>query len=112
VLDRPRRLSFTWTCSTWPDPGLTSVVNVFLEPREHRQTLMTIEHTLVPPGLVGQHARGWTAIARQLAEELAAAAPGPPPGASPLPGRARGRNNGPLSGSWPALNAASCGVSA
>jgi uncharacterized protein YndB with AHSA1/START domain len=72
VLDRPRRLSFTWSCSTWPDPSLQSVVTVLLEPRGARQTLMTIEHTLLPPALVGQHARGWTVIARQLAEELVA----------------------------------------
>jgi uncharacterized protein YndB with AHSA1/START domain len=74
VLDRPRRLSFSWSCSTWPDPSLTSVVHVFLEPRENEQTLMTIQHTLLPPGLVGQHQRGWTAIAHQLAGELATAA--------------------------------------
>jgi uncharacterized protein YndB with AHSA1/START domain len=79
VLDRPGRLSFSWSCSTWPDPGLKSVVNVLLEPRENEQTLMTIEHTLLPPGLVDQHERGWTAIAQQLADELAAS------GASPLP---------------------------
>ena len=78
VLDRPRRLSFTWSCSTWPDPSVKSVVTVLLEPREHRQTLMTIEHSLLPPDLVDQHARGWAAIARQLAQELAAAAVGPP----------------------------------
>lgn len=71
VLDRPSRLSFSWSCSTWPDPGLKSVVNVLLEPRGNEQTLMTIEHTLLPPGLVTQHERGWTAIAQQLAEELA-----------------------------------------
>ncbi|HEY7359888.1 MAG TPA: SRPBCC domain-containing protein [Streptosporangiaceae bacterium] len=75
VLDRPRRLSFSWSCSTWPDPGLKSVVNVLLEPRENERTLMTIEHTLLPPGLVDQHQRGWTAIAGQLAEELAASGP-------------------------------------
>jgi uncharacterized protein YndB with AHSA1/START domain len=46
VLDRPSRLSFSWSCST-------------------------IEHTLLPPGLVGQHERGCTAIAQQLADELA-----------------------------------------
>jgi uncharacterized protein YndB with AHSA1/START domain len=76
VLDRPHRLSFTWSCSTWPDPGLTSVVQVFLEPWENGQTLMTIEHTLLPPGLAGQHLRGWAAIADQLADELAAPARG------------------------------------
>ena len=79
VLDRPRRLSFTWSCSTWSDPSLQSVVTVLLEPREGRQTLMTIEHTLLPPALIGQHARGWTAIARQLAAELAAPSPRPAP---------------------------------
>jgi uncharacterized protein YndB with AHSA1/START domain len=70
ALDRPRRLRFSWTCSTWPDPGLMSVVNVLLEPLANEQTLMTIEHTLLPPDLVGQHQRGWTAIADQLASEL------------------------------------------
>jgi len=55
---------------------LKSVVNVLLEARENGQTLMTIEHTLLPPGLVDQHERGWAAIARQLAAELAAARSG------------------------------------
>ena len=76
VLDRPTRLSFSWSCSTWPDPSLKSVVNVLLEARENAQTLMTIEHTLLPPRLVDQHERGWAAIARQLAAELAAARSG------------------------------------
>jgi uncharacterized protein YndB with AHSA1/START domain len=76
VLDRPHRLSFTWTCSTWPDPGLRSVVNVLLESRQGGQTLMTIEHTLLPPELVDQHERGWAAIAGQLAAELATVALG------------------------------------
>jgi len=79
TLDRPRRLSFTWTCSTWLDPGITSVVTVLLEPRERQQTLMTIEHALLPPELVDQHERGWTAIAGQLAGELAAPASTRPP---------------------------------
>jgi uncharacterized protein YndB with AHSA1/START domain len=71
VLDRPGQISFTWSCSTWPDPGLSSVVTVLLEPREEGQTLMTIRHTLLPPGLAAQHERGWAAIAGQLAAELA-----------------------------------------
>ena len=79
ALDRPRLLSFTWSCSTWPDPRLSSVVTVLLEPRDGQRTLMTIEHTLLPPGLVGQHERGWAAIARQLAHELTAPAPPPRP---------------------------------
>lgn len=31
-MDRPHRLRFTWSCSTWPDPTLESVVTVRLEP--------------------------------------------------------------------------------
>jgi uncharacterized protein YndB with AHSA1/START domain len=73
ALDRPGRLSFTWSCSTWADPSASSVVTVLLEPREAGQTLMTIQHTLLPAGLAGQHARGWEAIAGQLAAELSAA---------------------------------------
>ena len=84
ALDRPGRLSFTWSCSTWADPGHSSVVTVLLEPREVGQTLMTIRHTLLPPGLADQHARGWEAIAAQLAAELSPAPAGPsaadPPG--------------------------------
>jgi uncharacterized protein YndB with AHSA1/START domain len=76
VLDRPTRLSFSWSCSTWPDPSLKSVVNVLLEARGNAQTLMTIEHTLLPPGLADKHERGWAVIAQQLAAELAAARSG------------------------------------
>jgi uncharacterized protein YndB with AHSA1/START domain len=84
ALDRPGRLSFTWACSTWPDPSHSSVVTVLLERREGGQTLMTIRHTLLPPGLADQHAHGWETIAGQLAAELSAtpapsAANHPPP---------------------------------
>lgn len=69
-LDRPRRLSFTWSCSTWPDPALESLVTVTLEPRGQDQTLMTIHHALLPPELIAQHHHGWARIAEQLEEEL------------------------------------------
>ena len=86
VLDRPSRLSFTWSCSTWPDPGLSSVVTVLLAPHEDGQTLMTIRHTLLPPGLADQHERGWEAIAGQLAAKLSAAPPAlGAPGVRPAP---------------------------
>jgi uncharacterized protein YndB with AHSA1/START domain len=75
VLDPPNRLSFSWSCSTWADPSVRSVVDVLLEPAHGEQTLMTITHTLLPPGLADQHARGWDAIASQLAAKLAALAP-------------------------------------
>lgn len=71
VVDRPRRLSFTWHCSTWPDPSAGSLVVVSLDPHAGDQTLMTIEHFLLPPGLADQHQAGWLAIADQLAEFVA-----------------------------------------
>ena len=83
ALDRPGRLSFTWSCSTWADPSHGSVVTVLLEPSEGGQTLMTIRHTLLPPGLTDQHTRGWETIAAQLAAELSAGSRSPQ-------GRARG----------------------
>jgi uncharacterized protein YndB with AHSA1/START domain len=70
-LDRPRRLSFTWSCSTWPDPTVESLVTVTLEPRGD-ETLMTIRHDLLPPDLIDQHQSGWAHILGQLADELAA----------------------------------------
>lgn len=75
VLDPPNRLSFSWSCSTWADPTVRSVVDVLLEPAPDEQTLMTITHTLLPPGLADQHASGWDAIASQLAAKLAALTP-------------------------------------
>jgi uncharacterized protein YndB with AHSA1/START domain len=70
ALDRPDLLSFTWSCSNWPDPGLESVVTVTLEPAGDDRTLMIIEHTLLPDDLVDQHEHGWTSIAAQLEREL------------------------------------------
>jgi uncharacterized protein YndB with AHSA1/START domain len=70
-LDRPRRLSFTWSCSTWPNPNVESLVTVTLEPRGDNETFMTIHHALLPPDLVQQHQSGWARIAEQLGAELA-----------------------------------------
>ena len=71
-LDRPRRLSFTWSCftwscSTWPDPSTESLVTVVLEPHGDGQTLMTIRHALLPPDLNDHHQSGWVRIGEQLA---------------------------------------------
>jgi uncharacterized protein YndB with AHSA1/START domain len=41
-LDRPRLLRFTRSCTTWPDPGVESVVTVRLEPAGPESTWMTI----------------------------------------------------------------------
>jgi uncharacterized protein YndB with AHSA1/START domain len=70
VVDRPHRLSFTWQCTTWPDPTAESLVVVSLDPHPDQQTLMTIEHILLPEGLAGQHETGWIAIAAQLEAAL------------------------------------------
>ena len=47
-IERPRLLSFTWTNSYWVDPTTTSTVTVTFEPLQDDQTLMSIEHTLLP----------------------------------------------------------------
>jgi uncharacterized protein YndB with AHSA1/START domain len=69
-LNQPRGLSFTWHCSTWPEPATESVVTVSLDPHGPGQTLMTIEHTLLPLPQVAQHQQGWAAIAEQLEAAL------------------------------------------
>jgi uncharacterized protein YndB with AHSA1/START domain len=74
TLDRPHRLAFTWSCSTWPDPTIQTVVTVTIEPDGAEASVMTIEHELLPPALVPQHAHGWAAIARQLQAALAGTA--------------------------------------
>jgi uncharacterized protein YndB with AHSA1/START domain len=73
TIDRPSRLAFTWSCSTWADPAVESVVTVTLQPHGDRQTLMTIEHALLPPEVVERHAQGWILIAGQLDAALATA---------------------------------------
>jgi uncharacterized protein YndB with AHSA1/START domain len=73
-LDRPHQLSFTWQCSTWTDPEISSIVTVSFARHgpDHgaEETLMTIDHTLLAPELVDQHRRGWAAIADQLNDVL------------------------------------------
>ena len=70
TLDRPRRLSFTWSCSTWPDPTVQSLVTVTIEPDGADASVLVIEHALLPAGLADQHARGWALIAEQLARAV------------------------------------------
>lgn len=70
TLEPPHRLAFTWSCSTWPDPAAQSLVTVTISADGPAASLLTIEHTLLPSGLTGQHARGWALIAVQLADVL------------------------------------------
>lgn len=76
TLARPHLVAFTWSCSTWPDPAIRSIVTVTIEPDGDAASVMTIEHTLLPPTLAQQHARGWAVVAGQLA---AAVTPEPTP---------------------------------
>jgi uncharacterized protein YndB with AHSA1/START domain len=71
TLNRPRQLAFTWSCSTWPDPTIQTLVTVTIDPDGAEASIMTIEHTLLPPALVRQHAHGWATIATQLEVTLA-----------------------------------------
>jgi uncharacterized protein YndB with AHSA1/START domain len=58
TLERPHRVAFTWSCSTWPDPAIQSVVTVTIEPDGAEASIMTIEHRLLPAALVQQHRAG------------------------------------------------------
>ena len=69
TLERPNRVAFTWSCSTWPDPTIQTVVTVTIEPDSAEASIMTITHELPPP-LVPQHAHGWSVISGQLETRL------------------------------------------
>ena len=71
TLDRPHRLAFTWSCSTWPDPTVQTIVTVTIDPDGADASIMTIEHTLLPPTLIQQHSHRWGTIALQLEAALA-----------------------------------------
>jgi uncharacterized protein YndB with AHSA1/START domain len=73
TLERPHRVAFTWSCSTWPDPTIQTVVTVTIEPDGAEASMMTIEHQLLPPALVHQHAHGWALISIQLQSHLRSA---------------------------------------
>lgn len=70
TLERPHRVAFTWSCSTWLDPAIQSVVTVTIEPDGAEASIMTIEHQLLPPALVQQHAQGWAVVTTQLESRL------------------------------------------
>ena len=64
ALDRPNRISFSWTS----DPAeYESVVTVTLEPHGDGRTLMTIAHTRLPSTSVASYLHGWGAIADAVA---------------------------------------------
>jgi len=71
-IDRPHLLRFTWSNSNWPDPTAASVVNVNFAPVGDGQTLMSIEHSLLPPYEFDNFEHGWTLTLEQLAAILPA----------------------------------------
>jgi len=71
AVDRPHRLRFTWSNSNWPNPTTESVVNVAFEPVGDDETLMSIEHSLLPPAEFESFDNGWTLTFEQLAAVLA-----------------------------------------
>ena len=70
TIDRPRLLRFTWSNSNWPDPTRESIVNVAFEPVGDDETLMSIEHSLLPPEEFESFDSGWTLTVEQLAAVL------------------------------------------
>lgn len=70
TIDRPRVLRFTWSNSNWSDPTVVSVVNVAFEPVGDDETLMSIEHSLLPATEFGDFHNGWILTAGQLAAVL------------------------------------------
>lgn len=74
TIDRPRVLRFTWSNSDWSDPTVVSIVNVEFEPAGDGQTMMSIEHSLLPPEEFDNFHSGWTLTFGQLAARLEGAA--------------------------------------
>jgi uncharacterized protein YndB with AHSA1/START domain len=72
TIDRPHLLRFTWTNSNWPDPTVVSVVNVAFEAVGDDETLMSIEHSLLPPEELESFSNGWASVCDQLEEYLRA----------------------------------------
>ncbi|MDT5311718.1 MAG: hypothetical protein QOE74_738 [Mycobacterium sp.] len=70
AVDRPHLLRFTWSHSGWQDPTTVSIVNVAFEPIGDDETLMSIEHSLLPLEGLDDHQHGWTVTADQLAAHL------------------------------------------
>jgi uncharacterized protein YndB with AHSA1/START domain len=73
TIDRPHLLRFTWSNSNWADPTQASIVNVTFEPVGVDETLMSIEHSLLPTSEFESFHSGWIATFSQLARRLESA---------------------------------------
>lgn len=74
AIERPRVLRFTWSNSDWSDPTVVSIVNVEFEPAGDGQTMMSIEHSLLPPEEFDDFHNGWVLTIAQLGARLERAA--------------------------------------
>lgn len=72
TIERPRVLRFTWSNSDWVDPSVVSIVSVEFEPVGENQTMMSIEHSLLPPEEFENFHSGWILTFEQLGSFLAA----------------------------------------
>jgi uncharacterized protein YndB with AHSA1/START domain len=72
TIDRPRLLRLTWSNSNWADPTAVSIVDVDFEPVGDDRTLMSIEHSLLPPEEFDDFQNGWPGVCDQLAAVLGA----------------------------------------
>ena len=70
AIERPNLLRLMWSDSNWPDPTVASVVNVAFAPIGDDQTMMCIEHSLLPPEEFDDLKNGWTLTCDQLAALL------------------------------------------
>ena len=70
AIDRPTGCASRWSNSNWPDPTAVGVVNVAFAPVGDDQTLMSIEHSLLPPEEFDNFQNGWTLTCDQLAVVL------------------------------------------
>lgn len=70
TIDRPHQLRFTWSNSNWEDPSQASIVKVTFEPVGMDETLMSIEHSLLPPAEFESFHTGWIVTFDQLAAKL------------------------------------------
>jgi uncharacterized protein YndB with AHSA1/START domain len=66
AIEPPHLLRFTWSDSSWPDPTAASIVTVAFEPLGNDETLMTIEHSLLPPDAFDEYQSGWAGVCDQL----------------------------------------------
>ena len=70
ALEPGRLIKFTWSCDTWADPSVESVVTLSLIARGG-DCDMTLTHERLPAEQIPNHRSGWTAIAEQLGTWLA-----------------------------------------